>query len=129
MIEINEIFPLFVVDKLETLKEFYSAHFGFTAVYFEPDFYLHLLHSSSGHQIGFLLPNHPTQPEFLQVATNKGGSVISFDVANAKHAWNIAQDAGLDVVLPYTEEAWGQNHFIIRDPEGNYVDIVEHVEK
>ncbi len=128
MIEINEIYPLFVTSNLTELNEFYSTHFGFTAVFFDPKFYLHLLHPDSGHQIGFLLPNHASQPAFLHSASPNIGSVISFDVPDAKIAWQQALDSGLNIVLDYVEESWGQNHFIIRDPQGLLIDIVEHVQ-
>lgn len=128
MIEINEIYPLFVTANLTELKEFYGKHFGFTAVFFEADFYLHLLHPGSGHQIGFMVPDHPSQPAFLHSATSNIGAIISFDVPDAKAALQTAVDAGLNIVLEYTEEPWGQNHFIIRDPQGLLIDIVEHVQ-
>lgn len=128
MIEINEIYPLFITNNLTELKEFYSVHFGFTAVFFDAEFYLHLLHPSSGNQLAFMLPNHPSQPAFLHSATSNIGAIVTFDVSDAKIAWQTALDSGLDIVLEYIEEPWGQSHFIIRDPQGLLVDIVEHAQ-
>jgi len=129
MIKINEIYPLYVTNNLAELKEFYGAHFGFTDVFFDEEFYLHLLNPDSGHQLGFMLPDHPSQPSILHSVSPNIGTVISFDVSDAKEAWKTAQDAGLDIVLEYTEEAWGQHHFIVRDPQGLLIDIVEHVQE
>ena len=129
MIEINEAYPLYVTTNLSELKDFYTTHFGFTAVFFEPDFYLHLTHTQSGNQLGFLVPDHPSQPAFLHSATSNVGAIMTFDVSDAKKAYQTAQDSGLTVVLEYIEEEWGQNHFIIRDPQGLLIDIVEHVQK
>ena len=129
MIEINAVFPLFVTTNLAELKEFYDTHFGFEAVFFDAEFYLHLLHPGTGHQIGFLVPNHPSQPAFLHSATTNVGAIISFEVSDAKAAWQTALDANLDVALEYVEESWGQNHFIIRDPQGLLVDVIEHIEQ
>ncbi len=128
MIEINEVFPLFVSDSLGDLQAFYSTHFGFTTAFFDETFYLHLVHPGSGHQLGFLLPDHPSQPDFLHAASSNVGAIISFDVSNAKAAWQTAQASSLDIALDYVEEAWGQNHFMIRDPQGLLIDIVEHVQ-
>ena len=126
MIEINELFPLYVTSNLSELKEYYATHFGFNAVFFDESFYLHLLHPGTGHQIGFLVPDHPSQPAFLHSATSNIGAIVSFDVSDAKAAWRIAQESGLNIVLDYTEESWGQRHFIVRDPQGLLIDIVEH---
>ena len=126
MIEINELFPLYVTSNLAELKEYYAVHFGFNAVFFDETFYLHLLHPDTGHQIGFLIPDHPSQPAFLHSATSNVGAIISFDVSDAKAAYSTAQESGLNIVLDYTEESWGQRHFIVRDPQGLLIDIVEH---
>jgi catechol 2,3-dioxygenase-like lactoylglutathione lyase family enzyme len=126
MIEFNTLFPLYVTDNLEALKAFYTTVFGFEAVFFDPDFYLHLQHSGSGTQIGFLVPAHASQPEFLHAKAQFEGQVISFDVGDAKAALAEAQRSGLDIFYPYTEEPWGQNHFMLRDPSGFILDIVEN---
>lgn len=129
MITINEVYPLYVTENLAALKAFYETHFGFTAVFYEPDFYLHLTHMESGNQLGFMVPNHPSQPPFLHSKTSNVGAIISFDVSDAKSAYQTTKEKGLTIVLEYTEEQWGQNHFIVRDPQGLLIDIVEHIEQ
>lgn len=126
MIEFNKLFPLYVTDNLETLKAFYTSIFGFEAIFFDPDFYLHLQHSGNGTQIGFLVPAHASQPEFLHAKAPFEGQVISFDVNDAKAALAAAQQFGLEIFFPFTEEPWGQNHFMLRDPSGFILDIVEN---
>jgi len=125
MIKFNAIFPVYMADNLTALKTFYASAFGFEVVFFDPDFYLHLLHPGNGSQIGFLLPAHASQPEFLQATPRSDGQVISFDVDRAEEALTAAKKADLDVVFPLTEEAWGQVHFMVRDPSGLVIDIVE----
>ena len=129
MINIETAYPLFVTNNLSDLKDYYSENFGFEAVFFEPNFYLHLLHSESGQQLGFLMPDHPSQPAFLHSATSNIGSIITFEVPSAKDAWQIAKDTGLNIVLDYTEESWGQNHLLVRDPQGLMIDLVENVQQ
>ena len=128
MIELTALFPVFVTDKLGELKAFYEAQFGFEAVFFDASFYLHLVHKSTGVQLGFLMPAHASQPEFLHAQAARDGMVISFEVADAKAAFATAKDAGLDIVMQYTEEAWGQCHFMVRDPQGFVIDLVQYVE-
>ena len=62
MIEIEAMFPVMVTTDLEAVKQYYELVFGFKAVFFQPDFYLHLLAPDSGVQLGFLMPGHESQP-------------------------------------------------------------------
>lgn len=125
MIEFSTIYPVYVAEELAALKVFYNSVFGFNAVFFDPDFYLHLQNPKSGAEIGFLVPRHASQPEFLHAKAQVEGMVLSFEVVDAKAALAAVQQAGLDIVLPYTEETWGQRHFMLRDPAGFILDIIE----
>ena len=126
MIEMISLFHVLVADNLQELKEFYEIHFGFQAVYYEADFYVHLLHPATGSQLGFLVPDHPTQPEFLHSVASSQGMVISFEVRDAATALETARQAGLDIVFDLTVEEFGQTHFMVKDPAGFIVDIVEN---
>ncbi len=128
MIEINTLFPVLVTENLAALQDFYTQHFGFQAVFFDADFYLHLLHPGSGTQLGFLVPNHPSQPDFLQPLASQNGMVISFEVMDIQSALNSAKEKALSIAMPYKEESWGQAHFMVRDPAGFIVDIIQHTE-
>ena len=119
VIDIDAMFPVMVVSDLAQIKAFY-------AVFYEPNFYLHLV-SPTGVQLGFLVPDHPSQPTFLHTALAADGYVISLEVKNAALAYTEANRLQLNVVLPLTEEAWGQTHFILQDPAGIRIDVVEHV--
>lgn len=129
MIEPTAMFPVLVTQKLEELKDFYVQNFGFQAVFYDAEFYLHLLHPNSGIQLGFLLPDLPSQPGFLFPTAGKEGMVISLEVLDAQLALESASQLGLEIAMPYKEEPWGQKHFMVRDPAGFVVDIVEHVEQ
>ena len=83
MIEIDAIFPVMVASNLELLKLYYESVFGFNAVFYDPEFYLHLVSPSSGSQLGFLVPNHASQPGFLHPQScwrNDPASAYSHDV-------------------------------------------------
>lgn len=126
MIKITQSYPLFVTEKLDILKSFYEQYFGFSAVFFEPDFYLHLVHSETQSQIGFMVPNHPSQPQFLHAASNYVGSIFTLEVGDVKEALKAAEASKLELMLGFTEESWGQKHFMIKDPVGLLIDVVEY---
>ncbi|MBX2838809.1 MAG: glyoxalase [Gammaproteobacteria bacterium] len=119
-------FPVLVTDKLKAQKEFYESAFGFSTEFFDEDFYLHLAHKQSGIQMAFMAPNHPSQPSFLHPLAGTKGMVTSFEVGNAKSAHDEAVKAGLPLVFDYKVEEFGVSHFMIKDPAGFIIDIVEH---
>jgi catechol 2,3-dioxygenase-like lactoylglutathione lyase family enzyme len=127
MIDIQAMFPVMVATDLAEIKQFYTSVFGFNAVFYDAEFYLHLV-SNSGVQLGFLLPGHPTQPQFLQPLMSPDGYVISLEVADAAKAYEEAISMKLPIAMELKEEDWGQVHFMMEDPAGFRIDIVEHLE-
>jgi len=125
MIDTKTSYPLYVTTDLAGQKEFYLKHFGFEAVFYDPDFYLHLLNPANGMQIGFMVPAHPAQPDFLQPPAQADGMVITFEVDSAEKAFEYALSAHLDIAMALKVEPWEQVHFMIRDPRGLVLDIVE----
>ncbi len=125
MLNINAAFPLYVVEELETQKNYYHQYFGFEAVFFDPAFYLHLVNPSNGIQLGFMLPNLPNQADFLHSKAEAKGMVITFEVDNAAQAHTQAKKDELDIVFELKTETWNQIHFMVRDPAGLVIDIVE----
>jgi uncharacterized glyoxalase superfamily protein PhnB len=126
MIKPNSSFPVFVVQNLDVAKSFYSNYFDFNAA-FENEWYLHLV-SESGIQVGFMLPNQPTQPEIFHNAHDGNGIIFSLEVEDAESAFAEAKEKSLNIVLELRSENWGQYHFCIKDPNGIYLDIVQAIE-
>lgn len=128
MIEIDAMFPVMVTTNLEAVKAFYESVFGFNAVFYDADFYLHLVSPNSGVQLGFLIPGLANQPDFLRPLMSPDGYVISLEVKDAAQAYAEAQKMDLTIAMELKEEVWGQVHFILEDPAGFRVDVVQHLE-
>ena len=118
------IYPLIITDKLKEAAKFHIETFGFKAV-FEQDWYVQLLHEQSGAELAFMIPNAENQPAFLHPKFNGEGIVLSFEVDDAKVEYERVSKLGVPFALEYIEEEWGQKHFIVRDPSGAYIDVVE----
>ena len=118
-------FPVMVTHRLAEQKRFYEQILGFESVFFEQDFYLHLVHPHANIQLGMLIPNHPSQPEFLHPEMRTGGFINSFEVDDVVSAFEMANKQQLDIALTLKTEPWGQQHFILRDPAGFYVDVIQ----
>ena len=99
MIEIDAMFPVMVTANLEAVKAFYESVFGFNAVFYDADFYLHLVSPNSGVQLGFLMPEHASQPDFLRPLMSPDGYVISLEVKDAAHAYAEAQKMDLTMAI------------------------------
>ncbi len=126
MIQPKSSFPVCIVKDLEAAKTFYTEHLGFDVV-FSGDWYLHLL-TKSGVQVGFMLPEQPTQPPIFQNAFSGKGVILSLEVDDADAAYEAATSKSLPIVLALRSEDWGQRHFCIQDPNGLYLDIVQSFE-
>ena len=126
MIEPKRSFPVFTVKDLVAAKSFYSENLGFDVV-FSNDWYVHLV-SKSGVQVGFMLPEQPSQPPIFQKSYSGEGVIFSLEVDDADAAYTAAKSKSLDIALELRSEDWGQRHFCIKDPNGVHLDIVQSVE-
>lgn len=126
MIELKSSFPVFIVKDLDAAKSFYTENLGFDVV-FSGDWYIHLV-SSAGVQVGFMLPDQPTQPPIFQKSHAGEGVIFSLEVEDADAAYAAAKSKSLKIVLELRSEDWGQRHFCIQDPNGIYLDIVQSFE-
>lgn len=126
MIEPKSSFPVFTVENLDAAKFFYTENLGFDIV-FSGDWYIHLV-SKSGVQVGFLLPNQPTQPPIFRKPYTGEGVIFSLEVEDADAAFAAAKSKSLNIVLELRSEDWGQRHFCLQDPNGIYLDIVQSFE-
>ncbi|MDQ6729628.1 MAG: VOC family protein, partial [Actinomycetota bacterium] len=59
-------------------------------------------------------------------ATAPEDSVISVHTDDVDAAYEEAQRHGFEIVHPLTTEQWGVRRFLVRAPDGNVVNIVQH---
>lgn len=116
-------FPVLITKDLDMTQSFYTTHLGFQVV-FANEWYLHLV-NASGVQLGFLLPNQPTQPNFLHSTYTGSGVLYALEVQDAAAAYAELQAQGVPILLDLRDEPWGQRHCIIQDPNGLPIDIVQ----
>lgn len=124
----KKAYPLAITNQLKACAAFYVKHFKFTVV-FEEDWYVHLAHEASGAELGFMASSTASQPPELHASFAGKGMVYSFEVEDAKKEFErLKKEDGIELVLELKDEPWGQRHFIIRDPAGIYVDVVQQLE-
>jgi uncharacterized glyoxalase superfamily protein PhnB len=124
----KKLYPLVITEKLNECVAFYVEHFDFTIV-FEQDWYVQLIQEKSGVELAFMVPNAENQPKELHPGFAGSGIVLSFEVDDAKHEHErLSSKNGIEIIFELKDEEWGQRHFIVRDPAGIYVDVVQQPE-
>jgi len=112
-----------VTEKIEESKVFYMNHFGCELV-FESDWFVLL--QSGETELGFMLPNLEEQAPIFRDATNGKGLWIVIDVDNVDAEYARIQASGINIEYEIKDEPWGDRHFVLKDPNGIAVDVVQH---
>ncbi|WOD39935.1 VOC family protein [Nodosilinea sp. E11] len=112
-----------ITEKLEASKAFYSRLFNCEVIY-DSDWFVLLRLGQS--ELGFMLPNLEAQTPIFRPPFLGQGVWITIDVkdANAEYQRIAAMEVPIEVEL--RDEPWGDRHFVVIDPNGIGVDIVQH---
>lgn len=115
------LYPVVAVDRpAVTAAEF--RRLVPLAPVFETDWYVHLKGEDPPLQIGFVRFDHESVPAAHQYCAR--GTFVTVDADDVAALWARVK-ADFDIVLPLTDEAWGQRHFITRLAGDLLVDIVQ----
>lgn len=114
-----------ITEKLQETKRFYTEILDF-GVSFENEFYMLLHTPSHSAEIGFLLPNHPSQKPIFQSAFNGKGIYLTIEVENVDEVYKQLTKKGVQMEIEIRDEPWGDRHFAIVDPNGIGIDIVTY---
>lgn len=118
-------YPVIQTADVAATADFYVRHFRFSPL-FAADWYVHLQSvEDAGVNLAILAEDHPTIPE--QGRGPSRGVILNFEVADPDAEFARAEAAGLPIVKPLTDEAFGQRHFITRDPGGVLIDVIRPI--
>ena len=122
-------YPVLMTGDVAGTKAFYVAHFGFKPL-FESDWYVHLQSTEDRRvNLGIVHGDHETIPEEGRGRTS--GLLINFEVKNPDSVYERVIAAGLhpltEVVGGAGDEAFGQRHFITKDPNGVLIDVIKPI--
>ena len=114
-----------VTDKVDESRDFYVRHFGCEVVYEGEDSWFVLLKLGES-ELGFMKPGLPSQAGIFRTAFAGQGLWIAIDVEDVDAEYQRIQALGTPIELEIREEPWGDRHFVIVDPNGIGVDVVQH---
>ncbi len=120
-------YPVIQTGDVAGTANFYQKHFRFQALY-EADWYVHLQSSEDPSvNLAILDYTHETIPE-KDARKPSSGFILNFEVEDPDAEYDAALAAGLPIVKTLQDEAFGQRHFITKDPNGILIDIIKPIE-
>jgi uncharacterized glyoxalase superfamily protein PhnB len=118
-------YPVLLSADVPAAAAFYQTHLGFRPLY-TSDWYVHLQSTEDARvNLGLVAMTHPTVPATAQGKT--GGLLLNFEVADPDTHYQRLQDAGLAILVPLRDEAFGQRHFILEGPDGVLIDVIRPI--
>jgi catechol 2,3-dioxygenase-like lactoylglutathione lyase family enzyme len=119
----TSLFPDICTDRVAASRDFYRDFLGFEVV-FENEWYVQMhLTDEPAVQIAFVELGHSSVPAGYGSAAQ--GVLVTVELSSADVSHQRALELGLEIVYPLRDEVWGQRHFMVRDPNGLLVDVVE----
>lgn len=123
--KITSYYPVIASENVSVARDFYERHLGFVAV-FESDWYVHLAHPEFEFVVlAIVASDHETIP--LAGRTAAKGLLLNFEVEDVDGEYQRMSDAGLKLLLPLRDEAFGQRHFIVQGPDGVMIDMIKPI--
>ena len=115
-----------VTDKVQQSKDFYTRLFGCEVLHEAEGGWFVLLRL--GHsELGFMKPNQPSQAAISRPAFDGRGVWIVVDVEDAGADYKRMQALGVPSEGGLRDEPWGDRHFVVVDPNGIGVDVVQRM--
>ena len=112
----NRIIANLRVADIETAKGFYTDFLGLSTEEFNLGWVARYTDPETGAHVQ-LVTRDATAPE---------DSSISVHTDDVDAAYGEAQQLGYEIVHPLTTEPWGVRRFLVRAPDGNVVNVVDH---
>lgn len=104
------------VADIEAAKTFYTDYLGLSTEEFNMDWVARYTSPETGASVQLLTRD----------AAATEDPVMSVHTEDVEDAYEEAQHLGYEVVHPITTESWGVRRFLVRAPDGNVINILQH---
>jgi predicted enzyme related to lactoylglutathione lyase len=106
------------VADIEAAKGFYTGFLGLETEEFNLGWVARYTSAETGAHVQ-LVTHDAVAPE---------DAVVSVHAEDVDAAYEEAQQLGFEIVHPLSTEAWGVRRFLVRAPDGNVINVVQHRE-
>lgn len=114
-----------VTEKVRESKDFYVNLFGCEVLYEGDDDWFVLLQLGGG-ELGLMKPGQASQAQIFHKAFQGQGAWIAIDVEDVDAEYRRIRALGIPIEADIRDEPWGDRHFVVVDPNGIGVDVVQH---
>ena len=122
-----DTYPLVTVKALKESRDFFIQLFDMSLV-FEASWVVMLTRKEGGPiSLGLMTADHPSNPPGPEIFDGRG-MILTLRVEDAARTFADLQKRGAPIAYGLKDEAWGQRRFMVRDPSGLLVDVVEQIE-
>jgi catechol 2,3-dioxygenase-like lactoylglutathione lyase family enzyme len=125
--QIEDLYALVTTDNLREARDFYVGHLNFTVAFEATWFVLLTAPGGRGLNVAFMSTGHPSAPPGPEPFDGRG-VVLTLQVADAAAEYERLRARGVPFHHPLTDEPWGQRRFLLRDPAGVLLDVVQQTE-
>jgi catechol 2,3-dioxygenase-like lactoylglutathione lyase family enzyme len=124
--KLRSFYPVICSSDPARARDFYVRLFGFQPT-FEADWYVSLRREGEPpHELALLDHTHPTVPEAFRRPVQ--GLLLNFEVDDVDAEWErLVVTEGLRPELTLRSEEFGQRHFIVSDPDGVLIDVIQEI--
>ena len=120
-------YPVIMTHDVAGTAAFYTSHLRFKPL-FESDWYVHLQSTEDESvNLGIVGADHETIPEQARGKASQG-LLINFEVEDPDAVHERIVAAGLPILRSLRDEAFGQRHFILADPNGVLIDVIKPIQ-
>ena len=112
---VKRVMPVLTVSDVETIRDAYVGVLGLREV-MNLGWIVTLADDDLRHQVSLMTRD----------ATAPVNPMVSIEVDDVDAAYQAAVDAGLQIVHPLSDEAWGVRRFFFADAAGNVVNVLSH---
>ncbi|MET0389540.1 MAG: VOC family protein [Polyangiales bacterium] len=126
---IVDTYPLLTVSNLRESTDFF-VRLGLRPL-FEASWIVMLTHEDQADRgsiaLGLMTSDHPSRPPGPEVFDGRG-MIITLQVDDAKALHTKLKTEGVAIHHELADCPWGQRRFMLRDPSGVLIDVVEQIE-
>ena len=112
---VRRVMPILTVTDVEAAREAFVRVLGLREV-MNLGWIVTLADDELRHQVSLMTTD----------ATAPVNPSVSIEVDDVDAAYEAAVNAGLTIVHPLSDEAWGVRRFFFADPSGNVVNVLSH---
>jgi catechol 2,3-dioxygenase-like lactoylglutathione lyase family enzyme len=112
---VKRVMPVLTVSNVEATRDSYVGVLGLREV-MNLGWIVTLADDDLRHQVSLMTRD----------ATAPVNPMVSIEVDDVDAAYRAAVDAGLQIVHPLSDEAWGVRRFFFADAAGNVVNVLTH---